>query len=905
MDTFDYVQHFFHRLANAPGGNRLIQVELHPGQHCDLYRCPHCYGHGQRTLAGDTLSAAEIGAALDQVAASDPTVIVSGITTEPLTHPHAADVIAEVRGRNLPLGLYTKGRRLEGDVVDALLDGSAECFVTVSIDEVDPAAYLLRHGLTTSICERGPHGLSGEDYLQRVTANVRAFKARRDARAVPIEIRIALLLFAGNCDEACVADAVDSLAGLADRLRVAFPQDRNDGRPAGAVPADTAAALDRLRQRFASHPNVKILNSAVPTRDASFTRCRAQRFQVTIDRSGNVFPCPQVAVQPYQHLSFGNIRERPLAALLASPGRAAMFEMDVDSQMRCRICDRKDEAVNVALGELGGAFDRHAAPAIVGWRPRTVGEMLCRQAQAIPDRPFARFEPGSGDADLSYGDTCRLAFRWAHLFDAAGLTPSQAVLIALPNGPDFVGAFFGAMLVGLVPAPSMPRRLTDAQAYQDFLATRAASIDAAALVVDPADAIAGPAGLRVITRDALDANADHRAPTLRDGPALYQFTSGTSGGAKAVVLTDQALLFQTRAIARALRAVPDDVGVSWLPLFHDMGLFGFLLTPASTGASICLLRAETFARRPRIWFETISRLRGTVTSGPPSAYVLAARCARPGLDLRSLRAAIVGAERIMPAALRAVHTALSPFGLSWSALTPAYGMAEVGAAATMAAPSSGARWETIDASRMQTTGEARVVSGEGHEVVCCGAPLESTVIRIVDDRGRVLADRRVGHITLKSPSQTTGHVVDRTLQRDSLRDGWLLTGDQGYVADGELFVTGRMRDLLVVAGEKFVPEQFEQAAADVEGVRSGRVVAVGHVSRQTGAEQVALLVETMLHDEPARQQLTIDIRQSLSRRSLPVSDVILVPPKTIERTPNGKLPRARYQQRLLAGEFRA
>jgi len=361
MDNFDYAQHFYHKLATARGPSCLLQVELHPGPHCDLYQCPHCYGHGQLTLPGQPLTAAEFGAALDDVVEFAPTVIMSGVTTEPLTHAEPAAVIAEVRRRGVPLGLYTKGRRLEGDVVDALLEGSGECFVTVSIDEVDPGAYIARHGLRMASTEKGPGGLSAVDYQQRVLDNVRAFKARRDARGAAVELRIALLLFAENSDERAAVEAVGSLADLADRLRIAFPQNRNDGQPAGAMPGDTAGVLDGLRRRFAGNPKVRILHdTAKPVRNAEFIRCRAQRFQITIDRCGNVFPCPQVAVQPYRHLSFGNVREQPLRSLLRSPRRLAMFEWDVDSQMRCRICDRKDEAVNVALAELSRAFDRPA-----------------------------------------------------------------------------------------------------------------------------------------------------------------------------------------------------------------------------------------------------------------------------------------------------------------------------------------------------------------------------------------------------------------------------------------------------------------------------------------------------------------------------------------------------------------
>jgi radical SAM protein with 4Fe4S-binding SPASM domain len=356
MDVFDYSSHFFYRLARTYDISRPIQIELHPGINCDLYRCLHCYGHGQPPLPGHILSPEEIGAALDDVSAYAPTVIVSGVTTEPLTHPQSADVLREVRRRGLPLGLYTKGRRLEGDVVDALLEGSGECWVTVSLDNLGKDEYMRRHGLSPSSRE-GRSGLSGGEYYERVLSNIESFKATRDARAANVEIRIALLMFADNSDEEKMVETVEAIAGMADYVRIAFPQNRNDGVAPGELPDNRAEILHNFSQRFAEHPKVKILqNTADPHRSDAFKLCRAQQFQACIDKSGNVFPCPQVAVNAYPHLAYGNIREQPLRELLVGARRRQMFDMDVDTQLRCRICDRKDETVNASLHNLASAY---------------------------------------------------------------------------------------------------------------------------------------------------------------------------------------------------------------------------------------------------------------------------------------------------------------------------------------------------------------------------------------------------------------------------------------------------------------------------------------------------------------------------------------------------------------------
>jgi radical SAM protein with 4Fe4S-binding SPASM domain len=358
MDVFDYSDHFFYRLARANDIGRPIQIELHPGVNCDLYRCPHCYGHGQSPMPGDLISPEEIGDALDDVAAFSPAIIVSGITTEPLTHPRSGDLIRQVRRRKLSLGLYTKGRRLEGDVADALLEGSAECFLTVSLDDVVRADYNRRHSLKLSSRESA-FGLSGSEYFDRVLDNLRKFKLMRDARQANVEIRISLLLFADNSDALHVTKSVAAIVDLADMVRIAFPQNRNDGFAPGTLPPNSRAVLDGLSEQFAQDSRVKILrNCFAPERNREFRVCRVQQFQAVIDRSGNLFPCPQVAVSPFRHLCYGNIRERRFSDLLAGQERRRVFAMNVDGEMKCRICDRKDEAVNVALHELAKAYDR-------------------------------------------------------------------------------------------------------------------------------------------------------------------------------------------------------------------------------------------------------------------------------------------------------------------------------------------------------------------------------------------------------------------------------------------------------------------------------------------------------------------------------------------------------------------
>jgi radical SAM protein with 4Fe4S-binding SPASM domain len=351
MDIFDYAGHFIQQLVRLHDPGRPMQIELHPGLHCDRYQCPHCFGHGQRPLAGRVLAAEEIARALDEVAHCDPLIVMSGVTTEPLTHPQAAAIIDAVRSRNLRLGLYTKGLRFDRACTEALLQGEAECFVTFSLDAFDAADYQALHAIKPGGAGRG-EGTPGEAYFDRVCANIRSLYSEKLRRGHRTQVRIAILLFRENIAGDLEAD-LEPLTEMADLVRVAVAQDRNDGGRVPNLPEEREALLDGLAARFRGHPKIRVLaGTAVPVRAASFTRCHTQRFQVTVDKSGNLYPCPQVAVAPYGHLAYGNLRSGPLGDLLRSPERRRLFEQDVATAMRCRICDRKDEAINRALGRM-------------------------------------------------------------------------------------------------------------------------------------------------------------------------------------------------------------------------------------------------------------------------------------------------------------------------------------------------------------------------------------------------------------------------------------------------------------------------------------------------------------------------------------------------------------------------
>lgn len=364
VDVFTYQRHFFHQLAMAHDITTPIQIELHTGLNCDLFRCPHCYGFGQGAGARQTASAEDIMNALDDLPTQRTTIIMSGITTDPMTHPEAAEIIHAIRSRGFSLGIYTKGIRLNEDARKALIEPMSvpgKTWLTLSVDATTAESYILRHNIPPAARDNAT-GTLGADYFQLMCSNLAALRSERDAMQSSTEIRAAFLLFDDGDMIAEVRTAVKLFSPMVDMMRFALPQIRNDGELPGKLPPDAAELLAAIEREHASNDSVRVLvETASPQRSKAFNRCYAQRYQITIDRSGDVFPCPQVAVHPYRHLVVGNIRTATLRSILQSEARRKLFNFDIDTEMKCRICDRKDEALNSELNMLVSSYHTEAA----------------------------------------------------------------------------------------------------------------------------------------------------------------------------------------------------------------------------------------------------------------------------------------------------------------------------------------------------------------------------------------------------------------------------------------------------------------------------------------------------------------------------------------------------------------
>lgn len=557
---------------------------------------------------------------------------------------------------------------------------------------------------------------------------------------------------------------------------------------------------------------------------------------------------------------------------------------------------------------------------------KTLTEMMADHAQACANKLYLRFlERGEVTSTYTYSQLWELACRWASLLSDRGVRRGEPVLMALPNSEDFVGAYYGTLLAGGVPAPVAPlRRVEAGNAALEALAQRLNFARGKVLVVPESQAmlgelepLSGLEELTVLTRRDVPQEAEVLPSGGRqdqDDVALLQFTSGTSGKPKAVQLTHRALLAQTRAISNALELDPyEDWAVSWLPLFHDMGLIGYLLTPAYATGHVSLLTVEDFIMRPTLWVKALSDFRASITGGPPSAYAVCARRAREAdveqYDLSRLRIALVGAEMVRSSSLQLFFDKFERAGFRKASLMPTYGLAENGLAVTMTPLDRGPKFDTIELRIMQECGvaqEAQPSDGQGantREFASVGVPIVDTEVNIAGPAGEWLAERRLGEIVVRSPSLMLGYYDQPEVTAEVLRDGWLYTGDVGYMVGGELYITGRKKEVLIVGGRNYYPDDLEAVVERLEGIRSGRVVATSYDDPETATEVVVVLAETALEDAGERSNLRLLIRTALIEAGYPVGKVVLLPPRTIQTTPNGKLKRVECKVRYLAGEF--
>jgi fatty-acyl-CoA synthase len=546
---------------------------------------------------------------------------------------------------------------------------------------------------------------------------------------------------------------------------------------------------------------------------------------------------------------------------------------------------------------------------------RTLPEALAQGASA--DAGYC-FVTGDGERRRSYADLRQAALRTGGCLRAAGLRRGDLVGLVLPDAEQFLTTLFGASMAGLIPASIYPPSTTsDLPRYVELTAAILRASGARAVVTSRALAasfdevrrLCPDLSLILCTEDFDGPAVEAEWRPSLDDIAFVQFTSGSTSSPKGVALTHANVSANIDAFLgpSAVAACAEDVGVSWLPLNHDMGLVGMALGALYTGRTCVLLPPESFVRRPAEWLRAITRHRATVSFAPNFAYDLCVRRVKDleGLDLSSWRVAGCGAEPIHPPTLAAFAEKFGPAGFRETSFLPCYGLAEHVLAATFPPRGRRPRIETVSADELtaQRVAVAHDGTGSALALVSCGSALPGHRLQIVGEDGRPVEERHVGEILLAGPSVMLGYYKQDALTAQTIRDGWLRTGDLGYLSGGELFVCGRAKDIIIVNGRKYHPQDLEWAVDALAGVRRGRVVAFGAIESGQ-ADRIVIVVEPSGTVSPAVLSDTIR-REIRDLFGLYVADVAVVRSGTVARTTSGKVQRAATKARYESGELRA
>ena len=551
------------------------------------------------------------------------------------------------------------------------------------------------------------------------------------------------------------------------------------------------------------------------------------------------------------------------------------------------------------------------APAI---RPKfeTLNEMLDAAAQSGESLFFVGRD--ETDRRIPMDEIRRLARSVAAGLRDAGVEAGDRVALVLPTGPEFVACFFGVLGAGAIPVPLYPPvRLGKLDEYHNRTSAMLQAIQAALVVTDerirPLLGVAvrnAAPPLGCVTASSLsDAGGDEISPGISvatDDVALIQFSSGTTHDPKPVALTHKNLLYNLAAIAdyHASEGAPDPVGVTWLPLYHDMGLIGNLLTAFYRPGPLVLLPPELFLAVPAAWFRAISRHRGTYTTAPNFAFGLCLKRIRDdeldGVDLSCWCLCLNGADMVSAEVQRRFGERFARWGFDASVFTPAYGLAEATVAVTLKPVHS--MFKTIGAAA-ESLASAGVVEPGSKELVSTGRPVAGVEVEIRDEDSRPVPEDRVGRILVRGPSVLAGYFGRPDLTEQVMHDGWLDSGDLGFLHDGELFVCGRSKETVIIRGANHAPQDFEAALDGLGGVRTGCAVAVGYLPVGADDEVLAMLVETAPGAAP---NLASDVAaRVLERTGIAVNHVELLAPGTLPRTSSGKLRRVEARAQWLAG----
>jgi acyl-CoA synthetase (AMP-forming)/AMP-acid ligase II len=536
-----------------------------------------------------------------------------------------------------------------------------------------------------------------------------------------------------------------------------------------------------------------------------------------------------------------------------------------------------------------------------------------------PSRWLTLYERDRIACTLTFAELLDGAAAWGAALVGLGVAAGDRVLLVLPTGRAFYEAYWGILVAGAVPVPAYPPvRLSRLEEYLQALAGTIRNCAASALVTDelirplirPVEEVDGRRIRFLLPKDVRRGETIPPVAVAPDGLGLLQYTSGSTGSQKGVMLTHANLLANLRAIGAGAGLSAGDVAVSWLPLYHDMGLIGLMLGTLYWGIPLISLSPVDFLRKPARWIRALSDHRATLTAGPNFAFSLAARKVREadlgGVDLSALRLALCGAEPIYPSTIEGFTRRFEPLGFRPEAFFPAYGLAENTLAVSFSDLGRVPHVEHLDAQALESGGRAeRVAPGSlSRPLVSCGRPVASVEVAIEGDGGGPAGEGIRGEVLVRGPSVMAGYYGNPAATEEALRGGWLHTGDLGFLLDGRLYICGRKKDLVIKAGRNYFAEDLEAAASGVAGVRAGGLAVFAAENAARGTEEVVLVAE--MAEGAAAERLGDELRRAVAEATGCRPDkVILVPPRTLPKTSSGKIQRFKAREWYLDGSLRS
>jgi len=575
------------------------------------------------------------------------------------------------------------------------------------------------------------------------------------------------------------------------------------------------------------------------------------------------------------------------------------------------------------IGETAEELPSHAVGEVPG-SVETLSEVLAWHAGEHPEQTHVLvFERPESPQALTYQALYDQASAVAAGLRAEGVAAGQVVALMLPTSIAYLASFFGILLAGCIPVPIYPpARRSQIVEHIERHAGILRNAGACGLITVPeargiARLLSGraPNLEAVLSADELlKTPVEHAATSAAGGDvALLQYTSGSTGNPKGVALTHANLLANIRALAARIQVSEDDVFVSWLPLYHDMGLIGAWLGSLYSGVPLVLMSPIGFLMRPVRWLRLIDRYRGTLTASPNFGYALCvdriADADLKGLDLSSLRCCFNGAEPVSPDTVRRFQERFAPYGLATGVVSPVYGLAESSLGLAIPHPGQGIILDRVERETFYRSGQAVPAHAADADPLvwpCCGPALAGEELRIVDDAGRELPDRREGHIQFKGRSSTSGYYLNPEANETLFSGEWLESGDRGYIVKGQVYVTGREKDVIIRGGRNIHPQELEETVGDIAGIRKGCVVAFGTLDRRTGSERLVVLAETRESQATKRAQL----REAILARTrelvtLTADEVLLLPPHAVLKTSSGKIRRHAMRQLYEQGTLKS